>query len=108
MSGPSCVYNVPMALDPKTSRTEGLEPVLAMARNNTHIKEAQKSTIGPMPVATFMETFLSTTSEDRRDMLSSRNAFSAVPKYAKRPTEVYEPLVRHFPFHRSLLHKLIL
>ena len=108
MPVPSCVYNVPMALDPKTSRTEGLEPVLAMARNNTHIKEAQKTTIGPMPVATFMETFLSTTSEDRRDILSSRNAFSAVPKYAKRPAEVYEPLVCHFPFHRSLLHKLIL
>ncbi|KAH9889374.1 hypothetical protein C8Q73DRAFT_793575 [Cubamyces lactineus] len=77
-----------MALDPKTSRTEGLEPVLAMARNRTHIKEAQKYTIGPMPVATFMETFLSITSGDGRDMLSSRNAFSAVPKFAKKPAEV--------------------
>ncbi|KAH9889370.1 hypothetical protein C8Q73DRAFT_654273 [Cubamyces lactineus] len=92
MSRSSCVYNVPMALDPKTSRTEGLEPVLAMARNRTHIKEAQKYTIGPMPVATFMETFLSITSGDGRDMLSSRNAFSAVPKHAKKPAEVYEPL----------------
>ncbi|KAI0326079.1 hypothetical protein GY45DRAFT_1259676 [Cubamyces sp. BRFM 1775] len=45
-----------------------------------------------MPVATFLEIFLTTTSEDSKAILSSGNAFSAVPKHTKRSAQVYEPL----------------
>ena len=82
-----------MALDPQTSRTHGLEPVLALARCRAHIQDAQRYTLGPMPVAAFMETFLRTTSTERSDLLSPRNAFNAVPEHADSAAEVYEPLV---------------
>ena len=82
-----------MALDPQTSRTHGLEPVLALARCRAHIQDAQRYTLGPMPVAAFMDTFLRTTSTERSDLLSPRNAFNAVPERADSAAEVYEPLV---------------
>ena len=89
----ACVYNVPMALDSQTSRTHGLEPALAMARGRAHIQDAQRYTLGPMPAATFMDTFLKSTSTDRDDLLSFENAFNTVPERADSAAEIYEPLV---------------
>ena len=89
----ACVYNVPMALDSQTSRTHGLEPALAMARGRAHIQDAQRYTLGPMPVAAFMDTFLNSGSTDRGDLLSFKNAFNAVPERADSAAEIYEPLV---------------
>ncbi|KAJ8468976.1 hypothetical protein ONZ51_g9289 [Trametes cubensis] len=47
-----------------------------------------------MPVAAFMDTFLRTTSTERSDLLSPRNAFNAVPERADSAAEVYEPLYK--------------
>ncbi|OSC97329.1 hypothetical protein PYCCODRAFT_1471940 [Trametes coccinea BRFM310] len=47
-----------------------------------------------MPVEMFLDEFLSpVASEDRSDMLSSTQAFDAVPQQSKEPSMVYEPLV---------------
>ncbi|KAI0324173.1 hypothetical protein GY45DRAFT_450849 [Cubamyces sp. BRFM 1775] len=98
-----CVYNVPMALDPQTSRTHGLEPLLAMARCNALIQDARRYTLGPMPVATFLDTFMSTSSMDRSHFLSPQNAFRAVPERASSAAEVCEPLFQ--ALSKSTKHK---
>ncbi|KAI8978318.1 hypothetical protein BD414DRAFT_445578, partial [Trametes punicea] len=92
MPSPSCVYNVPMALDLDLTRTAGLEPLLAMARNKEHIQEARQFTLGPMPVSTFIDSFLPTPSDKRVDQLSPKDAFHAVPERAEDVARIFEPL----------------
>ena len=82
-----------MALEPRTLQTAGLEPELAMARCKAHIRDARQYTLGPMPVMAFLNTFMQTASLDRKDMLSSKGAFNAVPKHADNTADIYEPLV---------------
>ncbi|KAI9059515.1 hypothetical protein FKP32DRAFT_1634329 [Trametes sanguinea] len=82
MSKQQCVYNVPMALDLDSSHTAGLDPLLALARNQGHIYDIQRCTVGPMPLSDFVETFLPQTTHGRSACLSARNAFSEVPSRA--------------------------
>ncbi|OSC97322.1 hypothetical protein PYCCODRAFT_1428549 [Trametes coccinea BRFM310] len=92
MSQQPCIYNVPMALDLDLSRTAGLEPLLAMARNRGHMHDIQRCTLGPVPVLEFLELFLPQFTEDRSALLSSRNAFNSVPSHAAGVAEIYKPL----------------
>ncbi|KAI9059513.1 hypothetical protein FKP32DRAFT_1579780 [Trametes sanguinea] len=92
MSQRSCIYDVPMALDLDLSRTAGLEPLLALARNRGHMRDIRRCSVGPMPATEFIERFLPSLTEDRNSHLSSRNAFSRVPSRADSVTEIYEPL----------------
>ncbi|KAI0326081.1 hypothetical protein GY45DRAFT_1374254 [Cubamyces sp. BRFM 1775] len=92
MPSEQCAYNVPMALDPQTSRTQGLQPSLALARCKSHMQDARRFTLGPMPVEAFMDTFLQVACTDRDDFLSPRNAFNAVPERADSDAGIYEPL----------------
>ncbi|KAI9067440.1 hypothetical protein FKP32DRAFT_1643899 [Trametes sanguinea] len=93
MSESSCVYNVPMALDFDLVRTAGLLPAFAVHRGKEHLQEARGFTLGPMPVQTFIDAFLPVVTNDRRDMLSARNAFAAVPERAETVAQIYEPLI---------------
>ena len=88
------LYNVPMALDDSLSGTHGLEPRLAMARLRRHVSNANKHTIGPMPVELFMKEFLPPHPGDASGRLSSRNAFTRVPQCADVPARICKPLVR--------------
>ncbi|OSC97321.1 hypothetical protein PYCCODRAFT_1440300 [Trametes coccinea BRFM310] len=81
-----------MALDPDTSRTAGLEPLLALARNRGHMHDIWRCTLGPMPVPEFLERFLPEFAADRSALLSSRSAFVGVPSRADSIVEIYEPL----------------
>ncbi|KAJ3003616.1 hypothetical protein NUW54_g5207 [Trametes sanguinea] len=90
---PSCVYNVPMALDLDLSRTAGLDPLFAFARNQGHIYDIQRCTVGPMPLPHFIETFLPHTATNRSAYLSHRKAFNGVPSHADSVSDVYEPLL---------------
>ncbi|KAI0671012.1 hypothetical protein C8Q78DRAFT_1078957 [Trametes maxima] len=93
MSPRRCVYNAPMALDFSLSRTCGLDPHLALARNRDYIHDAKEYTLGPMPPASFIDTFLPATSTNRKSMLSSKNAFQSIPQRADETVQIYEPLV---------------
>ncbi|KAI0326083.1 hypothetical protein GY45DRAFT_158626 [Cubamyces sp. BRFM 1775] len=92
MSPDSCVYNVPMDINSRTLRTSGLDPLLAMSRNRSHIQEARRFTLGPMPVPIFLDTFLPTDGVIERDCSSLIDAFEAVPRCADKPAMIYEPL----------------
>ena len=93
------IHNVPMALDLETLRTQGLEPSLAMARNRAYMEDARQCTLGPMPVDTFIDTFLKESSADRSDFLSPKKAFNAVPQRADSAAEIYDPLVSTYICH---------
>ncbi|KAI0632323.1 hypothetical protein C8Q77DRAFT_1279367 [Trametes polyzona] len=89
----ACVYNVPMALDATYSRTDGLDPHFAMVRNQKHVAKVKGCTVGPMPPAQFLDTFLPIhTRRNTTGMLSPRDAFQAVPRSAENPEEIYKPL----------------
>ncbi|OSC97326.1 hypothetical protein PYCCODRAFT_1145209 [Trametes coccinea BRFM310] len=92
MSQQQCVYNVPMALDLDSSRTAGLDPLLALARNQGHIYDIQRCTVAPMPHPDFIETFFPQT-KNRSACLSYRNAFSGVPSRADSVVKIYNPLI---------------
>ncbi|KAJ2981291.1 hypothetical protein NUW54_g10892 [Trametes sanguinea] len=92
MSQRSCVYNVPMALDPEHMRTQGLDPLLAWSRNRYHVRQSRDFVLGPMHPISFVEEFLPLPSRSRDNLLSSRNAFAAVPRSADTPAQIYEPL----------------
>ncbi|KAJ3002982.1 hypothetical protein NUW54_g5551 [Trametes sanguinea] len=92
MRGDSCVYDVPMALDPEKSRTDGLEPLLAWSRNRSHARRSRDYVLGPMHPISFVEEFLPLPSCSRDKLLSSRNAFAAVPRNVDTPSQIYEPL----------------
>ncbi|KAI0823291.1 hypothetical protein BC628DRAFT_1325485 [Trametes gibbosa] len=85
-------YNVPMALDLTLSHTDGLVPALAMSRNRRHVHNARGHTIGPMPPAMFVDTFLPSENDKRETMMTFRNAFKAVPRTADTPSAIYKPL----------------
>ncbi|KAI0671014.1 hypothetical protein C8Q78DRAFT_831091 [Trametes maxima] len=87
-----CVYNAAMAMDPELMRTHGLEPVLALSRNDTHVRDLKKCTLGPMPVVAFVNTFLPPPPDERSDYMSPECAFKDVPQRASCPAEIYEPL----------------
>ncbi|KAJ8457588.1 hypothetical protein ONZ51_g11440 [Trametes cubensis] len=56
-----------------------------------------------MPVATFMDTFLKSTSADRDDLLSFENAFNTVPERADSAAEICEPLFQ--ALNKSTKHR---
>ncbi|KAL7281487.1 hypothetical protein ACG7TL_004802 [Trametes sanguinea] len=82
-----------MALDLDLTQTSGLEPLLALARNNAYIQDARRFTIGPMSVAPFMETFLPLASDDTGGFLSAERDFDDIPVRADNAAEISEPLV---------------
>ena len=88
------IYNVPMALNPELSCEQGLEPGLAMARVKRHISGSYKTTVGPMPVESFLQEFLPNTPVDSKGRLSSRNAFMAIPPHTDHRIHISQPLVR--------------
>ncbi|KAI0775526.1 hypothetical protein BD413DRAFT_688733 [Trametes elegans] len=102
MSRTPCVYNVPMALNPSLTHTDGLDPAFAAARNKRHAFESEKYIVGPMPALEFTETFLPIPKHDRRGQLSSRDAFKAVPNNASDPADIYKPLTRALNKHTKL------
>lgn len=102
-SASRCVYNVPMAHD-LSSHTIGLEPYDAKARNVQHLVQFRESTVGPMPVDLFLDTFLPHSSTERKRMLSTKNAFKSVPPQSKDVTDISAPLVSAvLPFPGSSL-----
>ncbi|KAH9849497.1 hypothetical protein C2E23DRAFT_737101 [Lenzites betulinus] len=86
------VYNVPMALDLTLGHTDGLLPSLAMARNRKHVHNARHHTFGPMPTATFIDTFFSLKDDKRGGLMTIKDAFNAVPRTADTPAAIYKPL----------------
>ncbi|KAI0324546.1 hypothetical protein GY45DRAFT_1331411 [Cubamyces sp. BRFM 1775] len=87
------VYNVPMALNPELSCTQGLEPGLAMARVKKHVSDSYKHTLGPMPLESFLQEFLPNTSVDPKGCLSSRNAFVGIPPHTHDRSRISQPLI---------------
>ncbi|KAI0366935.1 hypothetical protein BV20DRAFT_1025472 [Pilatotrama ljubarskyi] len=88
-----CVYNVPMALNEDLTRTDGLEPKLARARNAQHVLNSREFTYGPMPIIGFLNVFLPYPPDDAKGRLSSTRAFSAVLQSARTTAEISEPLL---------------
>ncbi len=88
------VYNVPMAVSGSSNRTLGLEPERAMARNLQHLAAARQCTLGPMPVQSFLDSFLPVpASVDRSGLLPSDGTFASVPLCARHPAGIIKPLV---------------
>ncbi|KAI0350362.1 hypothetical protein OH77DRAFT_1463888 [Trametes cingulata] len=89
------VYDAPLALDPTLSRTNGLDPDVAGARNLQHFSNLRKSIVGPMPVDQFLQRTvgISTSARDVKAQLSARNAFRDIPPTATQPEQIYEPLI---------------
>ncbi|KAI0366926.1 hypothetical protein BV20DRAFT_1038051 [Pilatotrama ljubarskyi] len=84
-----------MALDPALSRTNGLDPDIAGARNLQHISNLRKSIVGPMPVDQFISRTVGkpASTGNATARLSARNAFHAIPPTATKPEQIYEPLI---------------
>ncbi|KAI0330527.1 hypothetical protein GY45DRAFT_750263 [Cubamyces sp. BRFM 1775] len=100
----SCVYNIPMAYNDSHSHTRGLEPSDANARMRRHVRDSRSYTIGPMPVQSFIDEFLPPLPAGRMNViLSSRNAFKAVPSIAATPVEIFQPLIA--ALNKSTKHK---
>ncbi|KAI0671013.1 hypothetical protein C8Q78DRAFT_974562 [Trametes maxima] len=87
------VYDAPMALDEDLSRTHGLAPNIAGARNRGHIWDLRKRILGPMPAEDFVEIFVGPPVSDAHTPLSAHNAFKSVPPTAETPAQIYEPLI---------------
>lgn len=91
----SCVYNIPMALDPTLSHTAGLEPLLATSRNMKRVQQAREYTLGPIPATTFLNSFFPLAKDhDRSGLMTFKHAFRAIPQVAESAAQIYEPLVR--------------
>ncbi|KAH9849496.1 hypothetical protein C2E23DRAFT_888207 [Lenzites betulinus] len=92
MEGETEGYGVPMALDHTLSHTDGLRPNLAMARNRKLAYDAREHTVGPMPPAAFIATFLPLANDRRGKLMTFNNAFKAVPRTADTSAAIYKPL----------------
>lgn len=91
---PSCVYNIPLALDHTLLQTRGPDPHFAKSRNTNLLADCKRSIAGPMPVQQFIDHFLPLPSkDDRTDMLESFDAFKSVPRSGVEASEIYEPMV---------------
>ncbi|KAI0714070.1 hypothetical protein C8T65DRAFT_645395 [Cerioporus squamosus] len=89
----SCVYNIPMALDPATFSPKGLDPEFGKARNREHFRDSKEYILGPIPPTKFIEHFLPYSSVDTSGFRSSTRAFSRVPLRGRGSSDIYEPLV---------------
>ncbi|KAH9889878.1 hypothetical protein C8Q73DRAFT_705762 [Cubamyces lactineus] len=99
-----CVYNIPMAYNDTRTHTRGLEPSGANARMKRHLRDSRSYTIGPMPVQFFIDEFLPPLPTGRKkDILSSKAAFKAVPMSAATPVEIFQPLIA--ALNKSTKHK---
>ncbi|KAI0662100.1 hypothetical protein C8Q70DRAFT_909953 [Cubamyces menziesii] len=99
-----CVYNIPMAYNDNHSHTRGLEPSGANARMRRHLRDSRSYTIGPMPVQSFIDEFLPSLPTGRKkDILSSRDAFKAVPASAATSADIFQPLIA--ALNKSTKHK---
>lgn len=90
-----CVYNCPVPLNNHYSETRGLERWEAYERIRQNVQASLDCAVDTMPVDLFLDNFLPTIPLDRKkEVLSSRGAFNAVPFSASTPQDIYEPLVR--------------
>lgn len=90
----ACLYNIPMALPDDLLRTRGLQARDAPSRHNRYVQELKEHIVGPMPVESFLDEFLPAAPKAiDKHRLSSWRAFNEVPRNAKTPAEIYEPLV---------------
>ena len=89
-----CVYNIPMALDPTLSHTEGLQWQFARNRCKCNVSQCKDYIIGPMPPSEFMDYFFGPQSDsDTTRYMSSENAFNSVPVCSDSVEEICKPLV---------------
>ncbi|KAI0357831.1 hypothetical protein OH77DRAFT_1305455 [Trametes cingulata] len=105
--GRGCVYNAPLALNSDLSRTDGLEPDdprIAWRRLEHYVRESIDCIVGPMPVQVFIDTFLPDRPDDMKaEVLTSKNAFKAVPTSGATPSAIYQPLIA--ALNKSTKHK---
>ncbi|OSD02406.1 hypothetical protein PYCCODRAFT_1459093 [Trametes coccinea BRFM310] len=85
MSSSRGAYNVPLALNAEHRES-------AESRLRRHIADCKGCTIGPMPPDMFLKELLPMPTNNARDRLSSRSAFSGVPQRANSPSRIYVPL----------------
>ena len=98
----ACVYDVPLALDDTLSRTRGLDPRSAMARNDYHLHDCIDHLLGPMPPKQFLDVFLPWGVHGARKGRSlSRNAFKDVPLSWNTVDDMYAHLVSTQSLHPS-------
>ncbi|KAI0324551.1 hypothetical protein GY45DRAFT_1331419 [Cubamyces sp. BRFM 1775] len=91
---PHGIYDLPVALDPELSCTQGLEPDVAIAHVKRRVLDSYNFTVGPMPVESFLEEFLPNTPPvDPGGRLSSKNAFMAIPPRAEDRAHISQPLI---------------
>ena len=89
-----CVHQIPLAIDPDTSHTDGLDPRFATARCVRNFEACRKHILGPMPLKEFFDTFLHVLPDaDITRRLSSKDAFRAVPSSADNVLDIWKPLV---------------
>ncbi|OSD02505.1 hypothetical protein PYCCODRAFT_408431 [Trametes coccinea BRFM310] len=99
-----CVYDVPMALDPKLLHTRGLDPDGASLRMRGHLQDTVNYIVGPMLVQDFIDSFMpSLPLEERKKIMSSRAAFTGVPSSCATAAEIFEPMIA--ALNRSTKHK---
>ncbi|KAH9849523.1 hypothetical protein C2E23DRAFT_737197 [Lenzites betulinus] len=94
-AGLNCVYDAPMAFDQALSRTAGLDPPFARARQRGLLGDCLQSIVGPVPVNLFIEKVVGTLhpDTDERMRMSATNAFRSVPPTADTPEQIFEPLL---------------
>ncbi|KAI0634082.1 hypothetical protein C8Q77DRAFT_1217385 [Trametes polyzona] len=98
------VYNTPVALNERHTETKAVDPENPYIYIKQHIQDVLDHTLGPMPVDVFTDHFLPDLPPDRRkDVLSSRGAFNAVPTNGSTPSDIYEPLLA--ALNKSTKHK---
>ena len=88
------VYDSPLAVDHHTLQPRGFAPGEMCRRYKQYGLQSRDYMLGPMPPDQFLDEFLPvSSSEDTREMTSSRYAFRSVPRTAATPAEIHEPLV---------------
>lgn len=91
---PACVYDVPMALNSTLSRTRGMDPRFATARNQQHLQDCAEHLLGPMPPQQFLDCFLPWDARrTRKGKSPSKGAFNSVPSSWETVDETLEYLV---------------
>ena len=84
-----------MALDETLSHTRGMKPEAAKVRNRRRIQELMQTTVGPIPVQTFLDGFFppSESLDQGRALSFGKHAFKLVPSHAATEEALCGPLV---------------
>ncbi|KAI0831731.1 hypothetical protein BC628DRAFT_547781 [Trametes gibbosa] len=86
-------WNTPVSYTENSAQTFGFDVKKAAQRNKRLGQEMKRTTVGPMPVKVFLDTFFDTSSISFDSMPSPTNAFINVPAEPDKESDIYVPLI---------------